>query len=377
MERRTFLTMAAAGAAAAQAGHKTLVCLLDGFGPEYLERSEMPFLRRMMREGKFGIGEGAMPSVTNVNNASLATSVLPAKHGITANTFFDREKRQVLEMSDSRYLLTPTLFRPRSALVAAKEKVRLLLGARADVAWSCEKPVAGAVAIAGAAPGMYTAEANYWCFALGRALLRRPDVDLLYLTTTDYMMHTYAPESAESLAHLHRLDRLLEDIVEDHPQLRVYLTADHGMNAKTEAVDPVRVLAAAGIASLGVPPIRDAHKVHHNDLGGSLNLDLEDPRQLPKAMDRLRAERGIDGVYTREEAAKKFSLYAPRLGDLFVTAERTVALGLLPERRMGGTVRTHGSTHETQVPLLAWGAGSRIVKTIPELTAGREWEKHG
>lgn len=366
MQRREFLHALTASAtlalSAAPNAPKVLVCLLDGFGPEYLERSDMPFLKRLIREGTFAIGEGVMPSVTNVNNASLATAAFPARHGITANTFYDRARREVVEMSDPRYLLAPTCMNSGAALVAAKAKVRSLLGARTAAAYSCEKPAPEAIAIAGPAPSMYTPDADYWCFRLGRTLLRRPEIRLLYLTTTDYMMHTYAPDQPQPLAHLHRLDQLLAELRQDHTDLEIYLTADHGMNAKHQAIDPVRILAAHGLESLGVPPIRDAHRVHHQDLGGSLNIELSDPRQASRAADLLRAEKGIDGVYLRDEAARKFSLHPGRIGDLFLTADRHTALGLLPQTRQAVTVRTHGSTHETAVPLLIHGAKSAPVR---------------
>src|SRR4051812_21021307 len=79
-------------------GRKILVVLIDGFGPEYLEKSDMPNLKRMCREGSFKIGSSVMPSVTDVNNASVVTACFPEQHGITSNFFYDRETRKYSEM---------------------------------------------------------------------------------------------------------------------------------------------------------------------------------------------------------------------------------------------------------------------------------------
>jgi phosphonoacetate hydrolase len=386
MQRRHFLftSLAAAAAAATAAApqRKVLICLIDGFGPDYIERSDMPTFRKLMKEGVFKMGKGLMPSLTNVNNASFATGTYPSKHGITSNTYLDRRTGKVMEMSSPSLLNAPTVFHharkrgQKTALVAAKHKIYTLLGADAGRAFSAEKPSPEAIALGGAAPNMYSPESNYWTFRVGRALLRSPDVDLLYLTTTDYMMHTYAADEAPSLEHLHNLDKRLAEILGDHPNLELYLTADHGMNAKTQAIDPIRVLAAKRIDSIGIPAISDRHKAHHKDLGGSMYIDLKDPDQIRQAMDALLIEPGIEAVYDRKQAAKLFHLDSGRIGDLFVIADKQSALGLLPETRQAVKVRTHGSLHEVDVPLLVWGRKIDPAKlqTSIDLSKDRLWE---
>ena len=54
-------------------------------------------------------------------------------------------------------------------------------------------------------------------------MLGELDFDLVYLATTDYMMHTYPPQDSRSLEHMHMLDQLLGEIVDTHPRLEVYL----------------------------------------------------------------------------------------------------------------------------------------------------------
>ncbi len=354
----------------AQKAKKILVCLIDGMSDEYILRSEMPNLKRAMKAGTYKTGLGMMPSLTNVNNASLATGTYPEQHGITANTFFDPEAGKVVEMSSSKYLLKPTIFESahkvglKTAFVGSKEKVRLLIGTKAQLAIGAEKQ----------GIPMYEAANSYWVFDQGRAALRRPDVNLLYLTTTDYMMHTYAPEQAQSLEHLNRLDKILGGILDDHSNIELYLCADHGMNLKTMAIDPVRVLAKAGIGARAVAAIADKHKVHHNDLGGSIYVDLENPADAAKARDALKAEKGIDEVLLRDEAARRFRLMASRTGDLFVLGDQRTALGQLEQVRSEVKVRTHGSVHEQKIPLLVFGRKPAKLESIVDLTATRAWE---
>lgn len=101
--RRGFLTSAAATLAYCGAvkplhafrgtGHgksqRTVVIMFDGFGPGYLEQSDVPTLRRWQREGLYKQVKGMVPAVTNANNSSICCGVSPKEHGITGNSYFD------------------------------------------------------------------------------------------------------------------------------------------------------------------------------------------------------------------------------------------------------------------------------------------------
>jgi phosphonoacetate hydrolase len=351
---------------------KVMVCLIDGFGPEYIAKSEMPNLKRAMKAGTYKVGRGVMPSLTNVNSASLATGSYPESHGITANTFFDPEAGKIVEMADAKYLKRPTLLASanakgwKTAFVGAKEKIRSLIGVGAHSSVSAEKQ----------GIRMYEAETTYWVFEQGRQALRNPDVDLLYLTTSDYIMHTHGPETAESLEHLKNLDVHLGRILDDQPKLEFYLCADHGMNAKTRAVDPERLLAKQGIAARAVPAIADKHKIHHKDLGGSIYIDLEKPEDIVKAQEIFKAEPGIEEVLLRADACKRFRLMPERSGDLFLLGDKITAIGALDMERRPVAVRTHGSLHEAEVPLLVYGRKWKgKLESSVDLTAERVWEE--
>lgn len=365
MNRRHFF-LGALAASATRAGRaaprrKILIVLVDGFGPEYLERSDMPNLKRMARQGAMKIGKALVPTVTNVNNASLATGTFPDEHGITTNFYYDIRTGKSAEMKSPEFLLRPTLLSKaaqqgwKTALVSSKDKIRSLCSGGAAIVVSAEKPEPKFIEIAGPQEIMYSAAVNYWSARVARHLLKHEGVDLLYLSTTDYMMHTHAPDTVPSLEHLHTFDKFLGEIVDDHPSIEVYLTADHGMNAKTRAVDPIRLLKAAGIEGASAPIISDNHKAHHQDLGGSYYIYLHKPDESRKAIDLLRATPEVEDAYDGDTAAKLFRLYRPRIGDLFVLARKETVFGDLPELRKNVTVRTHGSRHEQAVPLIAFG----------------------
>jgi len=365
IRRRHFLFGALAAAlppcAVAAPRRKILIVLVDGFGPDYLERSEMPNLKRICRDGGFKIGKSVIPSVTNVNNASLVTASFPKDHGITTNFHFDRATGKSFEMESSKFLLRPTIFERarrigwRTALVTSKDKVRTLCARGADLSVSAEKPESAMIDVIGKQESMYSPDVNFWTFRAARHLLKTGNVDLLYLSTTDYMMHTYAPEEEPSLRHLATLDKMLADIVDDHPKIELYMTADHGMNAKTEAVDLALALKSKSIEAEAVPIIRDKHVTHHQNLGGACYVYLKRIADLGKSIEALKATAGIEEVYDAKTAAKLFHLHPNRIGDIFVLAEKHVAMGDLSFLREPAKVRSHGSRHEASVPLIVFG----------------------
>ncbi len=364
--RRYFLFGSLAGPSSALGarlppGRKILVVLVDGFGPEYLDKSDMPNLKRLCSEGSFKIGQGVIPSVTNVNNASLVTACFPKDHGITANYQYDRPTGTFSDMESPEFLLRPTIFERartlgmRTALVTSKDKVRTLCGRGADVAVSAENPPAEYVRLLGKREDMYSPDVNYWSLRAARHALKHERVDLVYLSTTDYMMHAYAAEEAPSLEHLHRLDKHLGDILDDHPHLEVYLTADHGMNAKSLAIDPALFLKANSISSVAVPIIRDKHKIHHQNLGGACYVYLDRRPDLAKALELLKNAPGVEEIYKAPDAVRRFHLHPQRIGDLLLLAAKDTVFGELEQPRQAVRIRSHGSRHESSVPLIVCG----------------------
>src|SRR5580700_6492271 len=208
--RRTFLKYgAAAGASAVLAPfagaqgrqsslQRNVVIMFDGFGPGYLAESRMPVLGQWKRDGLYKSVTGLMPSVTNVNNASICCGVWPEVHGITGNSYFD-EKRGVEDyMESADLLLAPTLFERaarqgvKSALLSSKAKTVTFLLRGAEIVLTAEEPTPEWVAKLGAAPPIYSAEINYWLMRAAIDILQhRPDIRCLYVHTTDYPMHMW------------------------------------------------------------------------------------------------------------------------------------------------------------------------------------------
>ncbi len=346
----------------------TIVVLIDGFDPEYLDACPAPNMAAMARRGFRVEGRGMTPSVTNVNNVSLVTGSYPESHGITSNYWLDRARGEEFYMESGEFLRAQTMFQRateaglRSLLVTAKDKLRRLLGGSypgdgATVSISSEEPPGWVVAGVGEPPPIYSLEVNRWVLDAGRYAMSREPFDLVYLTTTDYAMHTYGPEHPESARHVALLDQGLGDILGQAPGAQMLVTADHGMSDKSRMLHLPGELARYGIKARAIPVIKDRYVVHHSNLGGCIYVHLEDSADLNAALDTIGNLEGVEEALPGEEAARRFRLMPERIGDVLVLADATTVFGDPAEVTIPKGLRSHGSAHETTVPIIGCGPG--------------------
>jgi phosphonoacetate hydrolase len=351
------------------------ICL-DGTSASYLKAAEhaMPRFTEMIRKGAYGLARSVIPSFTNPNNVAIVSGVPPSQNGICGNFYYDAHRDCEVMMDDPKYLRCQTVlagFKKSGHSVAAittKDKLLRLLGKGLDGA-CCSIECAGNFFLEGhtvnvaemvglPVPDIYDPEISTYCIRAGVSLMQHAKLDLLYLSTTDFVQHKYPPESPEAITFYSRIDPLIGALNESGAILGI--TADHGMNDKTadDGSPNVRfletILKERGIAEARVIlPITDPHVVHHGALGSyatvHLNSDhVRDAREILEDLD------GIDLVLSRGEAARWFSLPPNRIGDLIVLADKKTVLGRTPEWHDLSFVKTglrsHGGMHERTVP---------------------------
>lgn len=337
---------------------KIFILLIDGGDPQYFAHAEVPNFRRIGASGFWVNGSCVVPSVTNVNNASVMTASFPREHGITGNYCYDPATGDGTYMESADFLVRETLFQRAkrlgmsTALFTSKIKLKKLLERDADLAVAGEDPPADLVAKVGPKCEIYSLEVNLWVLEAARVVMREQDPDLVYVSTTDYIMHKFAPEHEMAQRHLQGLDEIIGRIADEQPHRELYITADHGMSAKHRALNLTAKLTKAGIAAVFVPVIKDKYVVHHDNLGGVGYIYLNDPASLGDAMGALKEIPGVEEVYRRETAAEQFGLMPERIGDLFVLGEPDVVFGDIEGEEQAIDIRSHGSHHEAAIPII-------------------------
>ena len=185
----------------------------------------------------------------------------------------------------------------------------------------------------------------------------------MYLSTTDYVQHKHAPGTAEANAFYRMMDGYLARL--DALGATIAITADHGMNAKTDAPARPQViylqdrlddwLGAGARArdpahhrSLRRPPRRARLLRHRLPAGGR---GRRRARRAPR-----RAARDGGRARSRPRRAARFELPPDRMGDLVVVSERHTVIGTSLARHdlsgLDAPLRSHGGITEQTVPLL-------------------------
>jgi phosphonoacetate hydrolase len=369
-----------------------VVVCVDGSEPDYTERAiaagAMPWLATTLARGSQRIADCVVPSFTNPNNLSIVTGVPPSVHGISGNYFYDREANAEVMMNDPRYLRCGTILAAFSqagakvAAVTAKDKLRTLLGHRmegicfsaekADKANESENGIAGVLELVGKPlPSVYSADLSEFVFAAGVKLMatRRPDI--LYLSTTDYIQHKHAPGTAEANRFYAMMDRYLGEI--DAMGAVIAITADHGMNGKTDAQGRPNVIYLQDVLDgwLGagktrvILPITDPYVVHHGALGSFATVYLDAGLDAADVLARIRAIAGMEKVMDRATACRTFELPEDRMGDIVAVSGRHTVIGTSLARHdlsgLDAPLRSHGGITEQRVPLIL----NRPLRDVP------------
>ena len=360
-----------------------VVVCVDGCEPDYVHRAAAsgaaPWLASVLASGTARLADAVVPTFTNPNNLSIVTGVPPSVHGICGNYFYDPDAGVEVMMNDPKYLRAETILATFAragaslAVVTAKDKLRRLLGhgmrgvcfssEKADETTREEHGIAGALQFVGRPlPSVYSADLSEFVFAAGVRLFESQRPDIMYLSTTDYVQHKHAPGTTEADAFYHMMDGYLARL--DALGATIALTADHGMNAKTDARGAPQVVYLQdrlddwlGAAQARVIlPITDPYVVHHGALGSFATIYLPPRDDVAGLGKRLAALPGIEVVLDRDQACARFELPPDRMGDLVVISERHTVLGTALTRHdlsgLDAPLRSHGGLTEQQVPLL-------------------------
>ena len=343
---------------------KILILCIDAGSHDYLAASDIPNINKLVDAGFYQHANAVIPSVTNVNNVSIATGTFPETHGITSNYYVDRKTGKGEFIEDNRFLLAPTLFEVAkntkfantTALFVTKQKLLRILESGADITVAAEEPPSEYIDAVGTVEPIYSREINWWLLRAVRYTLQTYDPALVYCSTTDWVQHKYAPEAEMSKQHMTELDRIIGEIVDDDPEREIYITADHGMMEKSLALDPGRILTQHDIPATSIPIIKDRYVVHHGNLGGAAYVFLENRNDIEQAIQMLLNATGIEEAYSAEDAARIFRLHPDRIGDIFVLADKDTVFGELDVASESISVRSHGSRHESYVPIYGYNS---------------------
>ena len=365
-----------------------VVVCIDGGDPEYfdsgIEDGIIPNIEDFMKNGFYAVSKGSMPSFTCPNNMSIVTGSEPVTHGISGNFYLDRSTGEPVVMTGPELLRTCSIMSEfsrkgaRVVSITAKDKLRRQLQKGMDLsggsvsmssqfADQCslkENGIEDSLEFVGRPqPDMYSAELSLFVLDAGIKFLEEKRPDILYLSLTDFIQHTHAPGTPVA-------NQFYSDMDARFGRLRelgavVALTADHGMGDKANENGEPNVIWLQDVLDkeLGegltkvICPITDAFVGHHGSLGGFVRVYITGETKRERILEITENITGIEKVWTAENVAEELELPLDREGDIAVAADKKTVIG---GRQLdhdlsalkGQRLRTHGSLHEAQVPLV-------------------------
>jgi phosphonoacetate hydrolase len=363
----------------------TVVIIVDGFDPAYLEHGiangTLPTMKSFRENGFAGIADCSMPSTTNTNNTSIVTGVPPAIHGINGNYYLDSETGEEIMITDAKRLRCGTILGAlshtgvKTAVVTAKDKLLKVLAYEmeginfsseyAGKASLKENGIENVEKLVGRpTPDQYSADLSLFVFDAGVKLLSTVRPDLMYLSTSDYVQHKHAPGEPEADAYHQAVDKTVAALVA--LGATVAITADHGMNDKSASdgtpnviylEDELNSRFGAGAVRV-ICPIADPFVRHHGALGSFVRVHLRKAGGDVQAMMAFaRTLPGVELVLDKQQVCKQFELPIDREGDFAVFSDRRTVVGARREdhnlsQLAGHRLRSHGGLGEQKVPFL-------------------------
>src|SRR6185295_12967876 len=364
-----------------------VVCI-DGGDPAYLRQfladGSVPNIARFITKGFSVVADGTLPSFTCPNNMSIITGTPASRHGISGNYYLDTTTGQAVVMTGPELLRGDTILARFAAAgakvvsITAKDKLRKQLGKNLDVsggnvsfssefASRCtmkENGIENVLELTGMPqPDMYSMELSLFVLEAGIRLLKQRRPDLLYLSLTDWVQHKYAPEEAEAQRFYRELDVRFGRLAALGAV--VALTADHGMNDKSDGAGEPNVIWLQDIldAKFGkgdtrvICPITDAFVAHHGALGGFVRVWCTGKATPRQVIDAVRGIDGLESVLDKATACRLHDLPADREADVVVIAAADVCVGAAEKDHdlsglKGHLLRTHGGVSEAKVPFI-------------------------
>ena len=365
-----------------------VVVCIDGGDPAYfgqfLAEGSIPNVARFIRQGFSAVADGTMPSFTCPNNMSIITGTPASRHGISGNYYLDTATGKPVVMTGPELLRGDTILSrfadagARVVSITAKDKLRKQLGKRLDVSKGnisfsseCasqvtrhENGIDDVIRLTGMPqPDMYSMELSLFVLEAGIRLLERERPHLMYLSLTDWVQHKYAPQEAEAKRFYRELDARFGRVAE--LGATVALTADHGMNDKSDAEGRPNVIWLQDVLderfgksnTRVICPITDAFVGHHGALGGFVRVYCQGKARPREVIAAVAAIPGVEQALGREDVCRLFDLPPDREGDVAVIARADVCIGGAEKEHdlaglKGHRLRTHGGVSEARVPVV-------------------------
>ncbi len=352
---------------------KLLIMVIEGCSLEYISLENTPNIYRIAKNGFCKCVKAAVPTLYNVNYASMLTGKFPCEHGIIGNSVYDEKTGEVTVLENMNLSDTGTIMDfmhkkgASTAMLTVRGEALQNLGRNVDFGISVEKPKDILVRYLDLPepPPVDSLQAASWILDACCRLLRKNAIDVVYCATNDFMMRHYSPDSREALRHMKKIDEWLGRIYDLDHDREIYITGGYGMNSKPHLINLQAILDKNGFDVYCHSPYlndcteadgeKETEKEPSNQIGMRFLYLREGQREKrQELLAFLETSPYIDIVSPREEAAKRFNLPPDHIGEYLVSAaEGYMFADFDGEEMEQAEARSNGSLLERAIPLIA------------------------
>jgi predicted AlkP superfamily pyrophosphatase or phosphodiesterase len=407
-------------ATAAEPSRAVILISVDGLAAFYLDepRAERPTIRALADAGaRAARMKAAAPTVTWPNHTTLATGVMPARHGVVGNDYFDRARGKTVvlisdpELDKDQLVRVPTIYDLAKAGGLSTAAIRWPATRNAKALdWTLPDVFSDELLHRFTTPSLMAEckQAGVWaesdvihygqrelrvvsdemCTRVFNFILRKhhPQLALLHLTHVDSVEHLKGPRTPEAYAAIKAADehvrRVWDEVKRDYPgQATVMIVSDHGFSPVERLILPNVPLRDAKLVDIKAGKA-EGGAVHVVSQGGAALVYVVDATHRESVIDQVErmftGAEGIDKVVGPEEL-KLHGLARPqedpRSPDVVLFAREgycfdetaSGSASTLPRRELRGM---HG--HDENLPcmyatFIAWGAGIKPRAHLDEI----------
>ncbi len=228
-------------AAPAEDRNAVILISIDGFMPEYLDRTETPNFDRMVERGvKAEHMIPVFPTLTFTNHYSIVTGLYPENHGILSNTMYDPEWDATFSLGNREELVKGRWYEGEPLWVTAENQ-----GVRtASMFWvGSEAEIQGVRPTRwndydGSLPHEQRIDSVITWLTLDDET--RPDFVTLYFSRPDSEGHSHGPDSEEVTRAIAGMDQDMGYLMSElqrtglEESTNIIIVSDHGMAAQSE-----------------------------------------------------------------------------------------------------------------------------------------------
>jgi len=341
-----------------------IVLSVPGLRRGDIDRAKTPTLFAWANRGAIAELTPTFPCVTSCVQASMFTGSPPARHGVIANGFFDRERRAVAFWVGKNDVVTgepvwDAMRARRSGLTSAVWHAQNIKGASADYIvtpapiheadgstkpWCYSKPgglYEEMLATLGHFPLQHywgphsNIESTKWILRAAVWLIEkhRPNFHWIYVPHLDYAGQKFGPDSSQAGAALGELDKALAEFAAAVAEssigkvVKYLVTGEYALTPVRGVVYPNRILREAGLLD-----VRECNGTELIDFESSqafamvdhqfAHLILRHPTKsiAERVAGLFRARKGVVDVCAGEERTR-MEMNHPRSGDVILVAE--------------------------------------------------------